>query len=383
MAVSILVVGAGVALSSSLGILGYNGTTGLQMTPKADWNEFHRTYFEGANPIYSFDDRKKQPDVTSDNMVEFDKRLVNLLTYLAKKPANVSTCPSWPKGATQTPDKIGLSIVSPAGVDSDLYTPADNISSVSTIYRGVGLRITGRDKFKCTAYYQNPSTRFCDNMLQKKADEFDILFADDGSLDHSPDPTKLAEVCKIECAVNYYPDKPFNATDEESHARDKNNLERSKMPWGNLMPDSDNILYLEVPNYAKAAASYKMIETVYQILDIDKNGCYSNETMKKLGRDISCDADGKNCSAKMPFTIVLPNWVANEIKNKNTPAEVSGTSTSIWKDLEKTAKANYLIDLQSVNRSPLAGISWDPDKVDSQGNLINWNSTLENLHVNY
>jgi len=260
---------------------------------------------------------------------------------------------------------------------------ADNISSVSTIYSGVGLRITGRDKFKCTAYYQNPSTRFCDNMLQKKADEFDILFADDGSLDHSPDPTKLAEVCKIECAVNYYPDKPFNATDEESHARDKNNLERSKMPWGNLMPDSDNILYLEVPNYAKAAASYKMIETVYQILDIDKNGCYSNETMKKLGRDISCDADGKNCSAKMPFTIVLPNWVANEIKNKNTPAEVSGTSTSIWKDLEKTAKANYLIDLQSVNRSPLAGISWDPDKVDSQGNLINWNSTLENLHVNY
>ena len=366
--------GAGVIffLIMALGSLGFMGTTSTRLTSEANWQKFYSTYISSGTaskdqPYQIIDQPSDWPRETSDKMVYFDRRLISFLTYLAKGPATVGTCPSWPQGAGDPrADVIKLSVAS--AVNSDLYYPADNMPSVSTIYRGVGLRIVGMDKVKCTAYFPNPALSDpCSKPIEKKFQEFDIVF-DPGKNYLSPQPTSPAPTgtCRPTlCAVNRYPDNPIDEPDaNEKDAQTYNPQEKSE-PWGNLMPP-DTFVYdpASMKDVARQAAVYKMTELVYQIFAIDEAGCATTDGLRGYKKIT-------------PYSVVIPQWAADEMKKANLP----GKSTTVWNDLKDLAGKSYVVNLQK--NSPLAGLYWDPTTLDYHDQPVQRTSTLKGAHVNY
>jgi hypothetical protein len=355
----------------ALGSLGFMGTTQTRLIKESDWNSFYSTYFSGnpakGQPYTIVDKPSDWPRETSDNMVYFDKRLVALLTYLARGPAASGVCSNWPAGSGDPrADQIKLSVASQ--VNSDLYYPADNLPSVSTIYRGVGVRIAGMDKIKCTAYYPNPALpNPCEKPIEKKFQEFNIVF--DPSKNYlDPQPGALAPtgVCRPTlCAANRYPDKPIEETDTNELNAEIYNPQEKNEAWGSLLPPATFVYDPSgMKDIAKTAAAYKMTELVYQILSIDKSGC--------------ADADGLRGYRKItPYSIVLPQWVVDELKLKNIP---SSTQT-VWNNLKELAGKSYVVNLQK--NSPLAGLYWDPVTVDYHGQPVQRTSPLKAVHVNF
>ena len=363
-------------LVSALGSLGFMGTTQTRLIKESDWNSFNSTYFSTntskGQPYEIIDRPDNWPRETSDKMVYFDKRLVALLTYLAKGPAASGGCPNWPAGSGDPrADKIKLSVASQ--VNSGLYHPVDNLPSVSTIYRGVGVRVVGMDKIKCTVYYPDPNPAVaCLKPIEKKFQEFDIVF-DPAKNYLSPQPSAPAPtgVCKPTlCAVNRYPDKPDGTDANEQNAEIYNPLEKNEA-WGNLLPP-DTFAYdpSGMKDIARSAAIYKMTELVYQMLSIDKSGC--------------ADEDGLRGYKKItPFSIVLPQWVVCGEKSGEglMNAKVPGSTQSVWNNLKELAGKSYVINLQK--NSPLAGLYWDPVTFDYHGQAVNRTSTLKGVHVNF
>jgi|GEM_PF-2388054 len=365
-------------MMSAVGIIGYYGTTSLRMIKTADWVAFESGFFSSGQrgEPYEFVGTTKEPRQASDKTVYFDSRLIDMLTYLANGPANKANCPGWTNFGDPKHDKIKLDIDS-SDADSDLYTQPDNPPSVSTIHRGVGVRIAGADKVKCTVFYPNPDPHIgCREPIPMKFYEFDILFDEgEGFLSPRPAPPRPAGVCKIECGVNRFPDRPRDVLPEEWNVSEEIAAEKPR-PYSTLNPGV--FQYEELSSKARDIAIYKETQIAYAILSIDKADCASEDGLDRNDKLI-------------PFSMIFPEWMYKELETTS----MQGGSASIWDDLTNIARnvntqtggkqerGGYLANWQ--DRSPLAGVSWDPETVDRYGTSISpaRSSPLEILHVNY
>lgn len=383
LAITFVVLSGSFALTSALGTLGFNGTTDLRMISFADWTKFSGKYIDSATGSkgkpYEIIGSLKAPRKTVDNMAYFDRRLVVLLSYLSDGPKTRGSCQGWYPSALNDPrtDKIKLNITSL--VDSDLYTPPDNLKSVSTVYRGVGVRFEGMDKIKCTKRCIDP--RICDSDISKFK-EYEINFDENkGFLD--PKPT---DVCppgyECTCAVNRYPLTPRDELDvNEILAEVYNPIERNSTPWGKLMP-SDGFAYSTAmaDSEGKQAAVYKMTQLVYQIMSIDDKGCLSQDVRTRYGKSFPYLESEKRFEKVTPYQVIFPEWV--KLKLDGTATGTGGKEKKIWNDLTKMGSEKYLINLQK--NSSLAGVIWDPETTDFFGKAVTGGkSNLEVLHVNY
>lgn len=348
-------------MMSAVGIIGYYGTTSLRMIKAADWSAFESGFFSSGQrgEPYEFVGTAKEPRQASDKTVYFDSRLIKMLTYLANGPANKANCPGWTNFGDARRETIKLDI-NYSDTDSDLYTQPDNPPSVSTIYRGVGVRIAGADRVKCTKICFETE---CGCMQPREFEVFDIKF-DNGFLDPLPsNPCPPGCICG--CAVNRFPWFPVDVPNEEKDVETEIATEKIR-PYSTLNPGI--FPYESLLSVAKQIASYKETQIAYAILSIDKAGCASEDGLDRNDKLI-------------PFSMIFPEWVANYLRtNKTTTGEY------VWDDLitlTDPKKNGYLADWQE--KSPLAGVSWDPETSDRYGTSIDpgRHSALETLHVNY
>jgi len=253
--------------------------------------------------------------VTSTAM-KFDRRLVEALTYLSR--AKNTSC-----GWNGQHESIDL-WTDQATATSDLWHPPENLPSTSTLYRGVGVRITGADRVKCTIH---PRTDRCPDQPPRTFDEKNISFAASDLM--RPDEPYDRVNCQVLCAVDYYP-----ILEEVTKPADASFL-------SNLNPGVFD--YLTIAEGGRRAAVYKMAQITYELLQIDEAGC--GASLAATGGD-----------RRIPYTIILPQWVMKEMEGA-------------WTDFMTLARTCFPNSLQTS--SPLAGLSYDPN-LDGQG-----------LHFNY
>jgi len=306
-------------------LAGYMGTTTLRAmeTGSTTWRDFTALFSQEGVKGAPYDWVGDPPMETS-STVKFDSRAVEALTYLSE--ANDTSC-----GWSGQHESIGL-WTDQTTTNSDLSHPPENLPSTSTLYRGVGVRITGADRVKCTIH---PLTDRCSVALPQTFDKKNISFASSDLM--KPDKPYDAANCQVLCAVDYYPLFPSDAPPEETVAPQDAPFITDK----GLNPGVFD--YLTIMEGGQRAAIYKLTQIAYELMQIDEAGCLAPQATTGSDR-------------RIPRTIIFPDWVVRGLGNT-------------WTDLLSLARTRFPNSLQTS--SPLAGLSYDPN-LDGQG-----------LHLNY
>jgi len=314
--------------------LGYNGTTSLQpvLANEAKWKDFDPK-------LFSSDQRKGAPFTWAggkspridDSLVKFDKRLIRVLTYTAKTGDPLCV---W----NGTHEKLTISVDSPEM--SDLITFPGKQQSVSTLYRGTGVRITSADEVKCTIEprpaavytFECPFPRVFDQMTISllAGQKVDLKDYDKGN-------------CQVICAVDYYPTSstpPVGTIDiinPDVKTDMLNRLNPSSVQNGRFF------LYEELPSKIQRAGIYKTAQLMYEIMKID---------------DANCDKDTVNTGNEraIPITMIIPQWVQAELKDD-------------WQTMLDLATQQFRFTFQPG--SPLAALAADPN-LNDKGLQINF-----------
>lgn len=337
----ILSLGAVVFLLGIVQGYGYTGTTPIRKMSDDDWKSFADKYvasnsdaakygtpyfFEGAEPA------------SKDGAVTFDQRLGKILSYLSSsRDSSQKKC-----GISGQHEVIGLSIE--ADKTSDLSHPITNAQSASTVYRGVGVRITSVDRIKCTQICPNPLGGITYTPFSPPG----FLIPLDGKKIKRTQPVPTG--CTVECAVDYYPYGAFFAPGLVS-ARE---IIPPSVPLeiAILNPTLTSYVTYNYPGpddfdrVAHQAGIYKIAQIVYELMHADDKGCQSE--------------DGNRGGKRLiPYTVIFPDWAWSDanFSKEGLP--------KLFLDL---ATKSFPFSLQS--ESPTAGIAYDP--LLSQG-----------LHLNY
>jgi len=305
-----------VFLIGIMSALGYQGSTPLRAVSANNklWTDFEKLFKQAKGAPYFWYDNVAPPQKYG--LVKFDKRLIRALTYLSQQKD--AKC-GW-NGQHQ---KIGLKVGGP--VDSDLSYQIGNLRSVSTLYRGVGVRIVAADEIKCTIICQDGIPHVFDQKL--------IELSQSKTL--SPDKPYDQTRCHVTCAVDYYPYSPVDApSDEITHPVSAQMVSSY---------DPGEFDYQTIAENGKKAAVYKAVQIGYELMQIDEAGCEKATGNKGFNRAI-------------PNTIIFPRWIMSMMGDD-------------WQKFLDLAKLRFPYNFQKG--SPLAGLAYDP-LLDYKG-----------LHLNY
>ena len=307
---------------------GYTGTTPLRPMSVKEWNDFSSKVVAPSSadakkgkPYYFVD---KTPEIKGE-VVQFDSRLTKIFNYLAKADKK-QTC-----GTTKQHESLGISTEAPE--ISDLSYPSTNARSASTLFRGVGVRVSSADKMKCTKRCTDPATGIVTYLPFAK---FDI------PLDGKP-VTRTEPVppnCVVYCAVDYYPDGhlfPPGMADIDEIAQPQVASIIAK-----LDPSRTSFIFYNYPtadnfdDSMNQAGIYKTAQLAYEIMHTD---------------DAGCDAKEKNTGNMkiIPYTVIFPEWVWS------SSSFADNNMTDFFKKLAEDVFPFYLQD-----ESPAAGITHDP-----------------------
>jgi len=310
----------GVFMVGLMNLFGYTGTTLLRPVKESSsvWQNLKALFSEyggvKGKPYYWEDGNA--PTV-SGGVVHFDERLIKSLTYLSR--AKEAKC-----GWNGTHEKIGLLVSAEA--TSDLSYPPQDLPVPSPLYRGLGLRIAGADRIKCTLQCPDrPPVKF-----NAPGDEISFHYQN-AIKPEEPVPGN----CRVICAVDYYPANPLDALPEET------TKPASVDELEGLNPGEFD--YKEIEEKSRQAAVYKTAQTVYELLSADKPGCDSPEA--NLGN-----------KRIIPTTIIIPQWIQKELGDT-------------WAKLLEAGRGQFPFNFQ--DSSPTAGLSYDP-YLNLQGVQINY-----------
>jgi len=304
-----------------IGSVGFFGTTPLHpVSAKSDeWKGFQSLWGAKKGKPYSWKDGR-EPSVDG-GIAKFDRRLVEALTYLASN--NKTKC-----GWDGQHEQIVLSLDAP--VVADTSKPPENLTSNSTVNRGVGVRVDSADKIKCTRVPRPNGNRLCtpDGLPKKfKTERIPLVL----NKLVTPDLAGLDLVnCEYTCAVDYYPNDPTDAMPQEK-------AKPSVVP---LVADLDPGLfsYLDITDNAKSAAIYKTALIIYELLSIDDPNCQS--VSGNLG-----------WQRLIPTTIIVPKWISDKMGDK-------------YKEFISLGVAKFPYQFQI--KSSLSGLSLD-FRLDNKG----------------
>lgn len=317
--------------------LGYNGTTSLQpvRSDEKKWTDFEKLFASKKSAPFSWDGL--EPKITN-SLVQFDKRLIRILSYLAQ--TGNSSC-VW----DGTHEKLSLSVDAP--MYSDLIKAPYKQASVSTLYRGTGVRITSADEVKCTIKPRGAgggiagaiASAFggstCPYKVPTVFDNKPISLLSNVTV--LPDKPYDIASCEVTCAVDYYPDFPTGTPDVI-----KPNVTIKELD--DLNPSAGApFKYEEISEKTRQAAIYKTAQLMFQIMKVDDANCEKSSANERGDRAI-------------PITMIVPNWVM---------AKLGDT----WVTLTDLAEQKFRFTFQTG--SPLAGLAPDPN-LDDKGLQINF-----------
>jgi hypothetical protein len=270
-----------------------------------------------------------------DGIVNFDKRLVKSLNYL--KGSNDLIC-----GWNGRHESIELDIES--GKYTDLIVPPTRTMSLSTLYRGVGLRISKVDYVKCTIEPVDPN-----NCSYTQPTSFTKVAIPLGAKQlGSIQPTETySPGCKVTCAADYYPHNPTDKVGEPSEviAPKYSTAVTSLLPAGFTSDQtSQEFDYQAINSKIHNVAAQKVILLAVELMNIDQKGCVNKK------------ADNTGSNRLIPITLILPDWVLNDLGQA-------------WQGMKRSAVNKFPFSFQSG--SPLAGLTHDPNLND------------KGLHYNY
>jgi hypothetical protein len=214
------------------------------------------------------------------------------LTYLSGASVTSPDCGETIGGKLQH-EALGLKTTVDTGTLSDLSYPSTNARSGSTVYRGVGVRITSADRIKCTQICPNPSGPPTYTAFHVPG--YVIPLGAGGKIN----PTDIVPPnCQVMCAADYYP--PGNAP--VAGVTDSRELIQPlvKTELASLVPPP--FLYDPEAGFSSfnagvtKAAVYKTSELAYELMNVDNKGCASSS--------------GNSGNQRMiPYTVIFPNWV--------------------------------------------------------------------------
>lgn len=312
---------------------GYMGTTPVRSVPVARWNSFTSSYFQakkGAPFNWSDSSRPK----TETDKIYFDERLISISKYLSDGPKQKNSCAYNAYGDSRH-DRIDVSVA--ANKTSDLTKSEGNPASPSTVERGVGLRMTGADKIKCTKVHvvHGTITKFLD---------FDLSFDPSNHIDKSK-ATICPSMHVCFCATDYYPLMPTDAPAGEINAQAAIAQEAASNPaLAKVNPGVVSYDPASIYDYAHSAAIYKIAQITAQVLSVDKSGCQNSQVNKENKKII-------------PLSVIIPAYAQQKLD-------------STWTDyLMNLAKTQLPHNLQE--NSPLAGLSFD-EALNEKGVHINY-----------
>ncbi len=311
-----------------LNSLGYQGTTNIRYSKdNPEWKNFIESNGgERGRPFMWKGDLK--PATDSVGRINFDTRLVKALNYL-KNSKTGENC-GWKQGH----ELLKLDINSTKF--SDLSTPPWEVVPLSTIYRGVGVRIAEADYIKCTIE-PVADPKDCPEAPEPLAfGEKPILLTDPNYTPLSPEPHGPG--CKVTCAVDYYPNKPTGLADESEKIPPAYSTSLTS-----LVKPLDPFPIEEIADKGAKAGVFKATQLSVELMNIDEPGCEK-------------PSGNTGFSRLIPLTLIEPNWVVKELGNN-------------WETMKTTAETKFPFSFQQG--SSLAGLC--PDE------LLN----LKGLHLNY
>jgi hypothetical protein len=205
-------------------------------------------------------------------------------------------------------------------------TPPDKTVPISTVYRGVGLRISEADYIKCTIHQKTP---YCSYQTPEKfpigdPDGFPLPLSTNNLLTPSQPYDKVN--CQVTCAADYYPGLP----DPSASTAPIYNKDVIRLAGFNPKTPFD---YEQITNYSRKIALAKSILLAYELTHIDDRDCES--------------ADGNTGYNKLvPTTLITQKWVRDDIGDSN------------WKEMIDMAEQKFPFGFQ--RSSLLAALSYDP-----------------------
>lgn len=339
-----LTAAVGVVLISAVGFEGYFGTTGIRRATSA---EFNAKFASGLTQDDIVQLREPDSGSTSEKPVVYlskadiierqnglyklDRRLARLFNlYLANRDV---IDPSIKPVAHDF-----IEIRTTDSRYSSLSMPPDNQPSVSTLYRGVGVRVTGLDKIKCS--YMRPCDGPTCNMTCPKEwtkfKQYPVLFTPDDIDTVATNATAdFATIpgCLTQCAVDYYPYVDSKIIDSSQNSK--------RQPAETTLDQFRSL--------ASSASDYKLAALANELLYTDD----------QVGTKPAYQG-----SAKLtPFSIIVP-------ENIKTLLEKQGD----WTRLLSHADSAYFLPLQK--RSSLAGLWFDQYLNGKEG-------SDRSIHINY
>jgi len=299
-----------------LNSLGYNGTTELRKVSKnsQEWKNFLSSFSDNPKRGTPFKWKGSQPQ-TSGDYVSFDKRLIRSLEYLKNK----KTC-----GWDRPHENLTIDVNSPSQWSS-YSVPPDKPVPLSTIRRGVGLRIFQADYIKCT---EHPRTDRCTEAPTPKK------FPDDST--NFPIPLSSAHLlspnisydrvhCQVTCGIDYH---PLLLDPSDSLPPGYDEKIKSIVKFDPAVPfDYENITPM-----SRKAGLLKSVLISYELMHIDDPGCETPDGSSGYDKAI-------------PITLILPNWIRAELGDG-------------WDKMIAMAKNQFPFNFQAS--SPLAALSSDP-----------------------
>jgi hypothetical protein len=318
-----------------LNSLGYQGTTNLRPSKDdAEWRAFQSSFqgIKGAPFMW-----KSASPAPVDGIINFDKRLVASLNYLKNSPKDL-IC-----GWNGTHESLELDIES--GKFTDLIVPPSRTMSLSTLYRGVGVRFSKADYVKCTIEPIDPT--ICPEKQPRSFTKIRIPLttAEMGSIK----PTETYNpACKVTCATDYYPRNPIDKAGDPSeitppkYSTAVTNLVPAAFNSGTQTPIEFD--YQQINSAIHRAAAQKIILLSVELMNIDQKGCANSS------------AENTGSKRLIPITLILPDWILSDLGQG-------------WQSMRRSAVTKFPFNFQ--NGSPLAGLTHDP------------NLNTKGLHYNY
>ena len=316
-------------LTGLLSSLGYQGTTNLRAVPEQDslW-----TGFKPDTTGHPFAWKNDNSPTINDGIVNFDKRLIRFLGYL-KNDKNINC--GWDRGH----EFLELDIKSENGALSDLTVPPNKTRPASTLFRGVGVRISKADYIKCTIKPRDQANPKCAeaNLPLKFRNPISIPLGSTENAKITPEVYDSVN-CKVTCAMDYYQDDTTDAIGADTK---KPNYLSTVTTWAKNPGDFD---YDQITEKVREAAIFKTALLTYELMNTDEKGC-ENKSKENLGSN-----------RLIPTTTILPNWIVMKLGDS-------------WDVMKTAANAKFPFGFQK--NSPLASLTVDP--------LLN----EKGLHINY
>jgi hypothetical protein len=317
----ILALSATFFFTGLLNSLGYNGTTELRKTyiNSTEWSSFTNSFSSTPSRGTPFKWAGMQPSVSGE-YVNFDQRLIKTLEYLKNGSVSKSATCGWNSSHENLPIDVNY-----ASEWSIYTTPPDKTTPISTIYRGVGLRISQADYIKCTIH---PKTPYCSYQVPEKfpigdPDGFPISLSSNNPLNPTQPYDKAN--CQVTCASDYY---PLLADPAESTPPVHNSEVIKLANYDPKIPFD----YEQINSFSRKAALLKSILITYELTHIDDPGCESAQGNTGYDRLV-------------PITLITQKWVREDLGDDN------------WGKMIDMAEKKFPFGFQ--RSSPLAALSYD------------------------